>query len=79
MDVIDSGNPHVFSFVRNHGGQRLLVVANFSEHPQQMDHNQLRVYGPGYHFTDLVSGQEFSAGEPLQLAPYQFVWLTANG
>lgn len=79
MEVIDSGNPHVFSFVRNHGGQRLLLVANFSEHPQQMDANQLRVYGPGYRFTDLVSEQEFNADEPLPLAPYQFVWLTANG
>lgn len=79
MEVIDSQNPHVFSFVRNHGGQRLLIVTNFSEQPQYMDANQLRVYGPGYRFTDLITGKEYRADYALQLAPYQAMWLTAAG
>jgi hypothetical protein len=69
----------VFSFVRNHGGQRLLIVTNFSEQPQYMDANQLRVYGPGYRFTDLITGKEYRADYALQLAPYQAMWLTAAG
>ncbi|MBS1967935.1 MAG: alpha-glucosidase C-terminal domain-containing protein [Chloroflexi bacterium SZAS-1] len=79
MEVVDSHNPHIFSFVRNHGGQRLLIVTNFSEHPQYMDANQLRVYGPGYRFTDLITGKEYRADYALQLAAYQAMWLTATG
>ncbi|MDQ2694068.1 MAG: alpha-amylase family glycosyl hydrolase [Pseudomonadota bacterium] len=78
MDVIETGNPHLFGFTRNHGGQRLLVINNFSEQPQTMDANRLRVYGLGYSFHDVVSGQSYSAEEALRLEPYQFVWLDAG-
>ena len=78
MEVIDSGNPHVYSFVRYHGGQRLLIVTSFSEHPQSIDGNQLRVYGPGYAFTDLVGGREYGADQPFQLEPYACLWLEAK-
>jgi amylosucrase len=77
LEVVESGNPHVFGFVRHHGGQRLLIVANFSEHPQEIDGNRVRVYGPGYRFADLITGKTFSAVGPLRLDAYQFVWLAA--
>jgi amylosucrase len=78
IEVIESGNSHLFGFVRHHGGQRLLVVANFSEHPQEMEGNRLRVYGLGYHFADLIGGQVYSAEEALRLEPYQYVWLAVD-
>lgn len=78
MEVIDSGSPHLFCYARYHGAQRLLIVANFSEQPQHLDGNQLRVYGPGYSFTDLVSGQAHTADKPLQLESYQCMWLAAQ-
>jgi amylosucrase len=78
MEVIESGNSHLFGFVRHHGGQRLLVVANVSEHPQAMDANRLRVYGLGYQFTDLIGGLALEAKGPLHLKPYQCVWLEAR-
>ncbi len=34
MEVVDTANPHLFGFVRQNAGQRLLIVANFSEHPR---------------------------------------------
>jgi len=52
-------------------------VANFSAHPQEMDANQLRVYGAGYRFTDQVTGQTLTAERPLPLEPYQCMWLEA--
>jgi hypothetical protein len=55
-----------------------LVVANFSAQPQEMEANQLRVYGPGYRFTDLISGQTLTAERPLRLDPYQCMWLEAG-
>ena len=78
MEVAESANPHIFSFVRQHGGQRVLVLANFSEYAQLMDENQARVYGVGYSFTDLISGQTRTAEKPLRLEPYQYLWLSAS-
>jgi amylosucrase len=75
MTVIESGNPHLFGYMRHHGGQHLLVVANFSEQEQALDANRLRIYGLGYHFIDLISGQALTAEGSLYLAPYQCVWL----
>jgi amylosucrase len=78
MEVIESGNPHLFGYVRHHGGQRLLVVANFAEEAQELDSNRLRVYGLGYQFTDLLGGGTITAAGALRLGPYQCVWLTAT-
>nr|MBA3531506.1 alpha-glucosidase C-terminal domain-containing protein [Ardenticatenales bacterium] len=78
MEVIDTGNPHLFGYLRHHEGQRLLIVNNFSERPQVMDANRLRSYGLGYDFTDLISEGSYSAIEPLFLIPYQVVWLEAH-
>ena len=75
MELVESGNDQIFGFVRNHGGQRLLALANFSERPQAIDANRVRVYGSGYRFTDLASGEARSANKALRLEPYQFVWL----
>ena len=76
-EFIESGNPHLFGYIRHHGGQRLLVVANFSEHTQELDANRVRVYGLSYAFKDLISERTYVAAEPLRLDPYQFVWLEA--
>ncbi len=75
LEVFDTGSPQLLGFARRGGGQRILVVANFSERPQALSANRLRLYGLGYQFCDLNSGVRLSAGETLSLAPYQFVWL----
>src|SRR5947209_291823 len=74
-EFVDTGNGHLFGYVRHGGSQRLFVVTNFSAHPQEMAGNQLRVYGLSYSFTDLITSQTLTAEQPLQLEPYQFVWL----
>src|SRR6266853_1174639 len=74
----ESGNGHLFGYVRHGGGQRLFVVANFSDHPQEMDSDRLWVYGLGYSFTDIITSQTLTAVRPLRLEPYQCVWLEAG-
>ena len=76
-EFVETGNGHLFGYVRRGGGQRLFVVANFSDHAQEMDADRLRVYGPGYSFTDIVTSQTLTAERPLRLEPYQCVWLEA--
>jgi amylosucrase len=74
IQVIDTGNAHVLGYVRFHEGERLLIFANFSEHEQRLDVNQLRLYGLSYQFTDLVSGQAVPF-EDLRLEPYRLACL----
>jgi amylosucrase len=74
-EFVETGNGHLFGYVRHGGGQRLFVVANFSAQPQEMNANQLRMYGLGYSFTDLITGRTITAEQPLRLEPYQCVWL----
>jgi alpha-glucosidase len=68
--TLDSSNPHVFSFVRMHGNEQLLVVLNFS--------NRRRSYAvpPGSHV--LISSQQanpakISRKHVLKLHPYEAV------
>jgi amylosucrase len=77
MAVIETGNPHVFGYVRQGEGQRVLALANFSEHPQTIAANVLRTHGLGYTFRDLVADEPISVGD-LSLEPCGFVWLVAE-
>ena len=83
MEVINLGNDHVFAYVRTaHGhtdSQRVLVLANFSEHTQPVAANELRLYGLSYHFTELIGYQDLLLGDaPLVLEPYQVLWLAVS-
>ncbi len=73
-EIIDCNNPHVFGFLRTHLGERMLVLANFNESVQKIPANLLRLYGLGYHFVDLMSGQETGI-QDLELRPFQLVCL----
>jgi glycosidase len=74
LDVVDTGNAQVLGYVRKSAGQRLLVLANFSERQQAVAFNQLRLYGLSYRFKDLVTGAEIPLGD-LTLEPYRFACL----
>lgn len=79
MHLIATGNPHVFGYLRHHGGDRLLVLANFSEHQQQVTGNVVRMHGPGYRFTDALSGSLVPAEGNVTLEPYDLLWLLPQG
>jgi amylosucrase len=74
-EFVETGNGHLFAYIRHGSNQRLFVVASFSSHPQEMDANLLRMYGAGYRYTNLITGQMLTAEQPLRLEPYQCVWL----
>jgi amylosucrase len=71
----DTQNPHVLGYVRN---QCLLVLANFSEHPQSVERALLSVYASlDDEAHDLITDNHIpSFPDTLTLEPYQFVWLT---
>lgn len=75
--VIDTGNPAVFGFLRAGGDKRVLVLGNFTEREQPVQANLLRLYGLGYHYTDLLTGEVFPPAD-FAMKPYQFLCLQAE-
>ena len=63
--------------VRHDDGQRVLVLASFTEREQRIAASELRLHGLSYTFTDLVTSEQITPDEDLILGPYRFVWLKA--
>ncbi|MCA9145333.1 MAG: alpha-glucosidase C-terminal domain-containing protein [Planctomycetaceae bacterium] len=75
MELIATDNPHVLGYVRMHEGNRLLVLANFSDEPQTVAGNRLRTAGLGRFFQDRISGTTLTTSVDVSLEPYGFMWL----
>ncbi|MCA9038261.1 MAG: alpha-glucosidase C-terminal domain-containing protein [Planctomycetaceae bacterium] len=75
MELFDSHEVRVLAFVRAHEGNRLVVLANFSEEQCQLPGNYLRTAGMGRFFRDAISEVEYPTSEPLNLDAYQILWL----
>lgn len=75
MELIPCESSSVLGYLRQYEGNRLMVLANFSEHPQTVLANRLRIAGLGRFFEDLVTGETLSTSGDVQLQPYQFMWL----
>lgn len=78
LQTLATENGHVLGFVRSHRGNRVLVYANFSEHPQRISGNHVRTVGLGRFFHDHVAGETLGTGDDLRFEPYQFYWLTRD-
>ena len=74
-DIMDPGNNHVFGYFRHDWNQNVLVLANFTEKPQEVAAKRLRLLGLRKTFTDIVSGKTITAMQKLELEPYQLMIL----
>jgi amylosucrase len=75
MEVIHTGNPHLFGYVRAFGSQKILVVNNFAEEPQKMDALHLNACGATKDVIDLLNNEVLPSGKDLVLNGQQSVWL----
>ena len=75
MELFASGNEHILGYVRCHDGDRVTVLANFSEHPQSVDGNKLRTAGFGRFFEDVLSQNTVPSSQPIALGAYEILWL----
>ena len=73
--IVESGNPHIFVYLRVYGQERMLVLANFSERGQPVDLAQLQSYDLASDRHDLVTETKVNLQENYTLRPYQFLWL----
>lgn len=75
--IIDTHNPHLFSFVRTNKAQSVLVMANFSEHPQRVSDVIISQLGKAS-AKELLSGEEWEIQQrEMELRPYQLMWIVA--
>ena len=71
----DTGNSQVFGYIRN---QQILILCNFSEQTQVVRRNILSVYlDIPTKMRDLLTDEQGSVKDQINLAPYQYVWLRA--
>lgn len=74
MQVMETGSDQVLGYIREYDRQKCLVMANFSEKPQAISANVLRLYGMAYAFTDLLTGENRTL-EDLELGAFEICFL----
>lgn len=78
FQLIDTGDAHIFGYLRSGGTGRAIVLANFSEDARTLPANLVRLYGLSYAFIDALTGQRISTGE-IAVAPYALLVLVEAG
>ena len=79
LEIAETGNKHVFGFVRSHGESAAFVLANFTEREQRVEARRLRQLGLRKTAVDLHAGQTVTAARELVLEPYQLMVLSRGG
>ncbi len=70
---VDLDNQAVFGF---HRENKMMVLANFSEHEQWVDANRFSWFGLPGEMTDLLTGRPIrSYNNSILLGPYEYLWL----
>ena len=71
----DSGNPHIFGYIRRDDLRQIVLLNNFSDHPQAVAQNTIRLSGLGPEFMDELGGEAYTMEQGLTLEPFQYLWL----
>jgi len=74
FQLIDTGDPHVFGYLRSNNGERVIVLANFSEQACVLPANLLRLYGLSTQFKDFLNGTSMDDTD-IEIKPYGFLCL----
>ena len=83
-ELIDTGNEHLFIFIRNHFNRQyesVLVVGNFDDKPQMLSLSELgnRDFFALGKLRDLATGESPALfKDQLVIPPYRYYWLTAQ-
>jgi glycosidase len=77
-EFISTGSTHVFGYQHLGENSEILFLNNFSDQPQRISKNVMRLRGLTYPLVDLVSGMVFEDEADLLLAPCQYLWLQAQ-
>jgi amylosucrase len=79
IEAILTGNDHVFGLWRQHAGEHLLVLANFTPEPQPVALAVVRSRGLTFDPSPGPDGRPLAErGDFLLLEPYQYAWLVGS-
>ncbi len=78
LEIFDTGNGHIFGYVRRYGSSQVVVLANFSEGHQTLAANVVRTHGLGYIYRDMITQETVALKDGLTLEPYRFLWLVTE-
>jgi amylosucrase len=79
MELVDTGNPHLFAYIRDGEDQRLLIINNFSEYPQVMNNGKLEASGMTSDAREIFTQRTIPAGEDLEIDAYRYMWIDISG
>ena len=74
-DILDSGNPYLFTYSRSHPLGILVAIYNFSEEQQGLSRGWLQAQGLDGAFDVLEQRFVTFSGDRLNLGPYARLWL----
>ena len=76
-EPLDTGNDHVFALLREHAGERLVLLANLTATPQPVPSGLPAAHG--VQLTETSTGVDGrlvrASADAILLEPYQFLWL----
>ncbi|WP_419656138.1 Ams: amylosucrase [Desulfosarcina variabilis str. Montpellier] len=75
MEVISTGNPHLFGYIRAFEDQKIMIINNFSDRSQKMDGTVLTKYGAKNEAVNLLRNEIIPIGGEFLLGEYQPMWL----
>ena len=73
-EILETYNPHAFSFARIGDRERLLVIANFSEQRISIPGSITDILA-SIQMQDLLSGKALERDKPIVLEAYEVVWI----
>jgi amylosucrase len=79
MELADTGNPHLFAYIRDGGDQRLLIINNFSEYAQVMNAVKLVASGMTSDTHEIFTQRTIPPGEDLEIDAYRYLWIDISG
>ena len=78
MVLLETGVSEVLSYVREHRGDRVVVIQNLSDRVVEIDGATLAAAGPGHYYVELITGKELKITNSVELEAYEHLWLRRN-
>jgi amylosucrase len=75
MEVIITGNPHLFGYIREFKNQKIISINNFSNKSQKMDFATLKKYGATGDVVNRLTDEVITIDSNLLIDAYRAVWL----
>jgi amylosucrase len=78
MEVISTGNRHLFGYIRSFEDQRIIIINNFSDNSQKVDGGILERYGAAGGGVNRLTDEVLTIDGDLVIDAYRAVWLEVS-